>query len=255
VENVPGAGGEAGVGRANALAAAGEAVLLLATPSTHLLLPARRGADAGPSARLQPLLGLGSAPNVLLIGDGLRTRGIRSPSPVSALLARARAEPLVYGSAGAGQTIHLCTALLCELAGVSMTHRPFDGGSADAYAELAAGRVHVYFDNLLGCREAIAEGRVEPLAVSAAGRSPALPDVPTLAECGFPGHALEVWFGVFGAGLPAALLERVRAASTDADLAAQLAALGLEGTVCDARELAGRMAAAEAGWRRALACA
>ena len=257
VENWPGAGGEAGVRRANALAVAGEAVLLLATPSTHLLLPARRGAEAAPSALLRALVGLGSAPNVLLIGTGdrPRTRGVRDSSPVSALLARARVEPLVYGSAGAGQTIHLCSALLCELAGVCMTHRPFEGGSADAYAELAAGRVHLYFDNLLGCREAIARGEVEPLAVSAATRSPVLPDVPTLAECGYPDHALEVWFGVFGAGLPTALAQRLRPASADTVLASQLAHLGLEGGACDAADLPARMSASEAGWRRAFACA
>ena len=247
IENIPGGGGLAGVQRANALAAASrDPVLLLATPSTHILLPARLGAQAGPSAAFAPLLGLGSAPNVLLASPRL---GVRS---VAALVARARDGDLVYGSAGTGQTIHVCTALFCEQAGIRMAHRPFDAGSAGAYPELAEGRIHVFFDNLLGCREAVARGEAVALAVSAAVRSALLPGVPTLAECGFPAHALDVWFGVFGAGVDPAGRARVEAARVDRRLGAQLEALGLAGGLAGGEGLGSIVAASSVDWLAAL---
>jgi tripartite-type tricarboxylate transporter receptor subunit TctC len=243
VENVPGEGGYAGVRRANALAAnAGAPVLLLATPSTHVLLPARLGPQAAPCAAFEPLLGLGSAPNVLLVSPRL---GLRT---VDELVARARKGDLVYGSAGAGQTIHLCTALFCEQAGVRMRHRPFDTGSAGAYPELAAGTVDVYFDSALACREAVARGDAVALAVSSARRSALMPRLPTLAECGFPAHALDVWFGLFGADLDASWRARIAGAPGDAGLRSALAALGLAGGVTTAGELSETVAKSAAVW-------
>ena len=247
LENLPGEGGLAGLRRANSLAAeGGDPVLLLGTPTTHLLLPARLGPDAAPDAAFAPLLGLGSAPNVLLASGRL---GVDS---VEGLVARARSETLVYASAGAGQTIDVCTAYFCALAGVGMMHRPYDSGSAHAYADLAAGRVHVYFDNVLACRDAIARGDVVPLAVSDRARSRRLPDVPTLVESGFPDHALDVWFGVFGTAFRAGRADRLEAAAADPRFAAALEAVGLSGGVAPAPALARQVLASAAGWRRAL---
>jgi tripartite-type tricarboxylate transporter receptor subunit TctC len=249
IENVPGAGGLKGVQRANELAAAGHAVLLLGTPSTHILLPARLGAAAAPAAAFDAVLGLGAAPNVLLVSPRL---GVRS---VAELIARARAEALVYASAGEGQTIHVCTALFCEQAGIAMTHRPYDAGSVNAYGDLTAGRVHVYFDNLLGCRDRIAAGDAVPLAVSSLRRSPLLPAVATLAELGFPDHALDVWLGVFGANLDAETVAGAAAARGDAVHAAELRAQGLDGGPAGADELAQAVARSMPAWSRALRAA
>jgi tripartite-type tricarboxylate transporter receptor subunit TctC len=248
IENVPGEGGLAGVRRANALAAASEPVLLLATPSTHVLLPARMGPEAAPAAALLPLAGLGFAPNVLLASARL---GVRE---VAALVLRARAERLVYASAGTGQTIHLCTALFCRQAGIAMEHRPYAAGSAGAYEDLRAGRVHVYFDNVLACHEAIAAGDAVPLAVSARERSPLLPAVPTLAECGFA-HALDIWFGVFGAGLGASAAARIAASPDDDMLASALEAIGLRAGPFDGAALARIVESSAPAWLEALAAA
>ena len=228
--------------RANALAREGKPVLLLATPSTHILLPER----LGPDARFAPLADLGRAPNVLLVSPKL---GV---SRVEQLVERARNEPLVYASAGTGQTIHLCTAYFCELAGIRMTHRPYDQGSASAYGDLIAGSVQVYFDNLLGCREFVARGDAVPLAVSAGGRNRLLPEVPTLAECDYPQHALDIWFGVFGAGLDTPALGGIDAARSSGALAAALATGGLSGEVAGGAALAREIDASLEPWRRAL---
>jgi tripartite-type tricarboxylate transporter receptor subunit TctC len=246
IENVPGEGGLAGVRRANALAReGGEPVLLLATPSTHTLLAARLGACAAPDAAFVPVAGLGTAPNVLLASPRL---GVRS---VEALVERARSGDLVYGSAGAGQTIHLCTDYFCRLAGIRMTHRTYDAGSAHAYGDLVAGNVHVYFDNLLGCRQAIARGDAVPLAISARERNALVPAVPTLAERGYPDHVLEIWFGVFAAGLVDDA-PRIARASQDAALAVELREVGLSGEVLAPAALAAQVAAAAGAWKRAL---
>ncbi len=193
IENLPGAGGLRGLERANALAAAKEPVLLLGTPTTHVLIPARRGVSPHPA--FAPLASLGSTPNVLLVSPRL---GVRT---VGELVARAHAGKLVYASAGEGQTIHACTALFCKQAGIEMEHRPYDAGSATAYEDLAAGRVHAYFDNVLGAIDRIVRGEAVPLAVSSFSRSDLLPEVPTLVACGFVDHALDVWLAVFGANL------------------------------------------------------
>jgi tripartite-type tricarboxylate transporter receptor subunit TctC len=237
------------VRRANALARDGKPVLLLATPSTHILLAARLGDAAAPDARFIPLAGLGRAPNVLLASPGL---GVAS---VEELIERARNESLVYGSAGSGQTIHLCTSYLCALTGIRMTHRPYAQGSAHAYADLIAGRVHVYFDNLLGCRDAIERGDAVPLAVSAEERNRLLPQVPTLAERGFPEHALEIWFGIFGANLTEPAVHAIDSIRATGALRESLYAVGLSGDVTDGPALAREIDASREGWSRTLGSA
>ena len=249
VEDVPGEGGLAGVRHANALAREGKPVLLLATPSTHVLLPARLGASAAPDARFIPVADLGRAPNVLLASPRL---GVHS---LEQLIDRARRESLVYASAGTGQTIHLCTAYFCEMAGIRMTHRPYDLGSVHAYADLIAGRVHVYFDNLLGCREMIERGEAVPLAVSACERNRLLPRVPTLAERGFPAHALEIWFGVFGAALTQPVLQAIERARGNPQLRESLGLAGLSGEIRDGPALAREIDATREAWSRAVASA
>ena len=229
IENHPGSGGLLGVQRANELARTGRPVLLLATPSTHVLLPARLGAAAGVDPAFQPVLELPAGPNVLLVPPRL---GV---SDVAGLVAHAHTRRLVYASAGAGQTIHVCTALFCELAGIEMTHRPYEAGSEAPYADLASGAVDVYFDNVLACAPRIARGEVVPLAVSAVQRTELLPQVATMIEQGYPGHVLEVWLAVFGAHL-------------EPEVRVQLG-----GGPAESARLAARIASSRMAWTRALA--
>lgn len=247
IENLPGAGGLAGVRRANELARSGAATLLLGTPTTHILLAARLGEGEALDGSLRPLLGLGSAPNVLLVSPALGARSLAD------LIDKAKRMRLTYASAGAGQTIHLCTALLCRQAGITMTHRPYDGGSATAYGDLARGDVHVYFDSLLGCRDRIERGDAIPLAVSAAQRSPLLPQVPTMIEAGFPGHALEVWLGVWGANLRGEAARAIAALAGAPSLAAALRSLGLRDGPVAGPALVSQVDESAGRWREALA--
>ena len=247
IENLPGAGGLAGVRRANALARSGAPTLLLGTPTTHILLAARLGEGEAPDESLQPLLGLGSAPNVLLVSP---TLGVRT---LAELIDKARRTPLTYASAGTGQTIHLCTGLFCRQAGITMAHRPYDGGSVTAYGDLARGDVHVYFDSLLGCRDRIERGDGFPLAVSAAKRSALLPEVPTMIEGGFPDHSLEVWLGAWGANLDEEEVRAIAGLAGDQELATALRSLGLRGGPLAGAALVSQVEESARGWRQALA--
>lgn len=249
IENLPGAGGLRGVRRANTLSRGGEPVLLLGTPTTHVLLAARLGEAEAPDEAFEPLLGLGSAPNVLLVSPMLAARS------VAELVSCAREKPLTCASAGTGQTIHLCSALFCAQAGIRMAHRPYDGGSATAYDDLIAGRVHVFFDSLLGCRDRIAQGDAIALAVSSGKRSPQLPDVPTLIESGYPGHCLDVWLGVFGANLAEETRQAIDELHSDAALASSLQAIGLRGGPSSASTLRGEIVGSAPRWLEALAAA
>ena len=244
VENVPGEGGLAGVRHANALVREGAPLFLLSTPTTHVLLPTRLGPSAAPSDAFRPFLGLGSAPNVLLVPPRL---GVRS---VDELVALARRERLTYASAGAGQTIDVCTVQFMRAAGIDMAHRPYAQGSVLAYAGLRSGEADVYFDNVLGCTDRIAANEVLPLAVSSATRSALLPEVPALAECGFPGYALDVWIGVFAAALPAGELKTAARMEADAQFRAALAALGLAGGPLGASRFARAVEESSAAWSR-----
>ena len=244
VEDVPGRGGFTGLEHANGLANAGEALLLLGTPTTHILLSERLGPGAAVSAEFRPLAGLGSAPNVLLVTSRM---GVAS---LPELVSRARSGQLTYASAGEGQTIHVCTALFCALAGIEMVHRPYDRGSATAYADLEAGRVHVYFDNLLGSLDRIQGSGVIPLAVSSERRSHLLPEVPTLRELGYE-HSLDVWLGVFSAHLaPDRDTDRLL---TDEGLRTELRALGLAGGPASAEQLEAEVDRSKPRWIAAAA--
>jgi tripartite-type tricarboxylate transporter receptor subunit TctC len=92
-----------------------------------------------------------------------------------------------------------------------MTHVPYKG-SAPALVDLVGGQVQVMFDNVPSSIEQIKAGKLRAVAVTSAQRSPALPDVPTIAESGLPGFEASAWFGIVApAGTPAAVVNRINA--------------------------------------------
>jgi tripartite-type tricarboxylate transporter receptor subunit TctC len=120
--------------------------------------------------------------------------------PVSStkeLIAYARANPgkLNFGSSGTGSLQHFAGEMFNHLAGVKMVHVPYKGTAAVLTAMLS-GDVQVGFGTLLGVRPHMQSGRVRVLAVSAKKRSPAAPELPTIAEAGVPGYEVDQWYGV-----------------------------------------------------------
>jgi tripartite-type tricarboxylate transporter receptor subunit TctC len=108
---------------------------------------------------------------------------------------KARPDEVDYASSGNGSAQHLFTAMFLSAAGLKMKHIPYRG-SAQAVTDVVAGQVPVAMPGLAAMMPHIRENRLRPLAVTSAQRSPLLPDVPTLAESGFPGFSAYVWSGL-----------------------------------------------------------
>jgi tripartite-type tricarboxylate transporter receptor subunit TctC len=118
---------------------------------------------------------------------------------------------LVMASGGNGTTGHLGGELFKAMTGASLLHVPYRG-SPQAISDVMAGEAHVIFDNLTSISPYAKAGKVRPLAVSGARRSPLFPDLPTIAEAGVPGYQTVAWGGVIGpAKLPAPIVARLHA--------------------------------------------
>lgn len=126
---------------------------------------------------------------------------------VAEFVAYAKQNPgkLNFGSAGTGGTIHLAGEMFKQMAGVEMTHVPYKG-AGPALTDLLSGNIQVMFDSLSTALPPVKSGLLRPLGVSSAERSPDLPDVPTIAESGYPDYVVSVWYGI---AAPARLPEEV----------------------------------------------
>jgi tripartite-type tricarboxylate transporter receptor subunit TctC len=126
------------------------------------------------------------------------------------LLARARQRQVSYGSPGVGNSIHLAAAQLAFQAGVEMLHVPFRGAT-QALEAVVAGQVDAIFLNPLAALPVIEDGRVRPLAVSSRERFDRLPDLPTVAEAGVPGYAVDGgWNALYGPpAMPSEIVDRL----------------------------------------------
>ncbi len=159
-----------------------------------------------PQGDFAPLTTVVSAPLVLVVNpENPKTANIKT---VADLVAAAKAAPgaLAYGSGGNGNLAHLAMELLSQKAGIKMIHVPYRGGSA-AEVGILAQEVLAVFDPLSAV-PLVKAGKLRALAVSSAERLPALPDVPTVAEAGYPGFDISFWVGFFmPKATPAPILE------------------------------------------------
>ena len=132
---------------------------------------------------------------------------------IAKLVSVSKAAPnsVSYGSPGNGSTPHLATELFERAAGIQLNHIPYKGG-APAVNDALAGHVQLVAVNALEVLAHVRAGKLRVLAALSPTRSPILPDVPTIAESGFPGFEASVWYGVVGpAGLPASIVARLHA--------------------------------------------
>lgn len=134
---------------------------------------------------------------------------------VKEFVALARANPGKYSfaSVGNGNPLHLAGELLNAMAGIDTVHVPFNG-STPALTALIGGHVHLMYDVILSSDPHLKSGKLRALAVTGRQRSPALPDVPTIAESGYPGYEAGIWFALVAPkGTPAAIVQRLNAAA------------------------------------------
>jgi tripartite-type tricarboxylate transporter receptor subunit TctC len=132
---------------------------------------------------------------------------------VAEFVAYAKQNPgkLNFGSAGTGGTIHLAGEMFKQMAGIEMTHVPYKG-AGPALTDLLSGNIQVMFDSMGTALPPVKAGLLRPLGVSSTQRSPDLPDVPTIAESGYPDYAVSVWYGIVAPSkLPDEIAQKISA--------------------------------------------
>lgn len=154
-----------------------------------------------------PVTQISTAPNVLVIHPSVPAKSVKE----LIALAKSRRGQLTYASAGIGSSNHLSGELFRTMAGIEIVHVPYKGGGA-AVTDLLAGQVSMYFGTTPSSVPFVRAGRLRALAVTSAKRSPAVPDIPTVAEAGLPGFEQSAWHGLFApSGTPPAIIEKLHA--------------------------------------------
>ena len=207
VDNRAGAGGNIGADLVAKSPADGY-TLLMGAVATHAINPTLYAKiPYDPVRDFTPVALVAQVPNILVVNPAVPVKS------VTELIELARAKPgyLNFGSGSTGSTGHLAGELFKTMAGVQMVHIPYKGG-APAMADLLAGQVQLMFDNLANALPNVKAGRLRALAVTTLARSPAMPDLPTMAESGLPGFDLTTWFGLMvPAGTPPEIVAKLNA--------------------------------------------
>jgi tripartite-type tricarboxylate transporter receptor subunit TctC len=251
IENKPGAGTILGTQTVATSEPDGYTLLMgtfanAVNPSLKASLPYNPHADFAP---------------VALIARSFNIVVVNPKSPyhsVADLIAAAKAEPekLSYGTYGTGTSAHLAGELFKNLAKVNLTTVPYKG-AAPAITDLIGGQIQVMFTTVASAAALIQAGQLRALAMTSAQRSPAFPDLPTVAEAGVPGYSAESWYGLFApAKTPADVVDRLNKSAATAVQSEAFRKLGVnEGLIMVAsppQELDRYFRGEEARWRKVI---
>ena len=205
VENRGGAGGTIGTAVVAKAAPDGYS-LLVGTTSTHVVAPSVYAKlEYDPVKDFAPVGLMAVTPYLLVVNPAVQAKSVKE------LVDLMRAQPgrLNYASAGIGSTTHLAMEMLKSASGTFALHIPYSG-NGPAGAAVIAGQVEILFGSLPAVLPHAKSGRVRALAVGTLKRSPSLPEVPTVAESGYPGFDASLWLAIMApAGTPAAVIERL----------------------------------------------
>ncbi len=190
-ENRPGAGGNIGAALVAKSRPDGSSLLVTAVSTPAIAHTLYNNLQYDLRRDLEPVAVVGSLPFVLLVSNTLPAKN------TAELLALIKSRPgkFNFGSAGTGTTAHLTGELFKSMAGIQITHVPYKG-NGPALTDLMGGHLDMMFDFLPSALQLVSAGKVRAIAVSSSERSPALPNVPTLAESGVPGYEVLSYFGV-----------------------------------------------------------
>jgi tripartite-type tricarboxylate transporter receptor subunit TctC len=205
VENKPGAGGNIGADFVAKSAPDGYTLLVgtvgsqTINPSLYRKMPYNAATD------FTSISFLGSTPNLLVLNNNVPAKSVKELID----LAKAKPDTLSYGSPGNGTSNHMSGEMFNIQAGVQTRHVPYRG-RAQAIPDLLGGHITMMFDNMPSSFPLVKSGELRGLAVTSAKRSPAAPNIPTMAEAGLPAYEATSWFAVFGpAKMPKDVLAKV----------------------------------------------
>jgi tripartite-type tricarboxylate transporter receptor subunit TctC len=175
-----------------------------------------------------PVTFVGFAPLILVVYPGLPVKSVKD------LIALAKSKPgkLNYSSTGSGGSTHLAMELFKLMTGVDMMHIPYKGGSV-SLIEKISGRIDMGFESIVQTLPHVKSGKLRALGISSEKRSPAAPDIPTIAESGLPGFEVAPWFGaVAPAGTPKEIVTtlntEINRIIKQPEMKDKLSALGIE---------------------------
>ena len=234
VENRPGASGMIGADAVARAAPDGYTLLMASTAEIAINPSLYPTMSYDPAKDLAPVTLAGITPLILVVNPGTPLRSVAD------IVAEAKkGAKLSFASAGNGSVQHLAGELLKQTMSIDVAHVPYKG-AAPALTDLLGGQVSLFFSGMPPAMPHVKSGKLRALAVTTTRRSPAAPDVPTMAEAGVTGFDISNWFGVFApAGTPAAVLDRLNAEFVKAlalpDVKERLASQGAE-TVGNSRD-------------------
>lgn len=248
IDNRAGADGIIGTDLAAKSAPDGYTLLIVST--SFSMNPAIHKLPYDPLKSLTAIALIGRGPNLFATTPSLPVKSMKE------LIALAKAKPgqLHYASSGVGGFNHFGGELLKTMAGIDIVHVPYKGGGP-AMIDVMSGQVEVLVSTLIQALPYLKTGKLRPLGVGGLKRTPALPDVPTVAEAGVPGYDCSIWWGILGpAGMPGAIVTKLNtemaAILRDPETAKRLVADAAEPAIETPQAFSKLMAADLAKWQR-----
>jgi len=249
IDNKPGAGGN--IGSDIVAKSPGDGyTLVMGTVGTHAINGALYEKMPYDMVKnFSPISLIASAPNLLVVNNDLPVK------TVNELIAYMKANPnkLTFGSPGIGTSVHMSGELFKSMTGTSMTHAPYKGRQF-FLPDLLGGSIQLVFDNMPSALPMAKDGKIRAIAQTTAKRSPAAPDVPTVAES-LPGFEATTWFAMFApANTPKPIIDKLNAEVVRVfklpEVAERLKTLGLDPVLSSSEELAKYQASEIVKWAK-----